>query len=143
MKKLDQYLSNLVVGNIRLHNLHWNLEGIHFKEVHEYIEAVYDEAFTYLDEVAELQKMLGHTPLTSLKQYLENTTLEELTETKFTDIEAIKLTLDYIQHMSKLALEIREEAGENDNFAVANMLEDHLAAYLKHEWFLNSMLKRA
>lgn len=142
MAKLDQYLSNLVIGNIKLHNLHWNLEGVHFKEVHEYIEGVYNEAFEYLDAVAELQKMLGQQPLATVKDYLENTTLEELTTNSFTDIEAIELTLEYVKAMSKLALEIREEADNDDNFPVVNMMEDHLEAYLKHEWFLNSMLKK-
>lgn len=141
MKKLDVYLSNLAVGNIKLHNLHWNLEGLKFKEIHEYLEDLYNEAFEYLDEVAELQKMHGEVPISTMKGYLDNTSLEELQETKFTYKEAIELAIDYVKSMHKLALEVREEAEKEDKFTVANLMEDHVTAYIKHEWFLESMLK--
>ena len=28
MKNLDRYLSDLMIGNIKLHNLHWNVTGL-------------------------------------------------------------------------------------------------------------------
>lgn len=31
MKNLDCYLSNLMIGNIKLHNLHWNVTGAHIQ----------------------------------------------------------------------------------------------------------------
>ena len=45
MKNLDRYLSNLMIGNIKLHNLHWNVTGLTFKAVHEYLETLYDDSF--------------------------------------------------------------------------------------------------
>lgn len=33
MKTFDKYLSNLLVGYVKLHNLHWNVVGINYKEV--------------------------------------------------------------------------------------------------------------
>ncbi len=140
MKQLDVYLSNLAVANTYLHNLHWNVVGRNFKEIHEYIEAMYDEAFEYFDEVAELQKMLGETPLSSMRDYLDNATLKDLEKTNFTEEEALRLALDYLRLMEDLALEIRRVANEDDKFAIANMMEDHLADYKKHKWFLSSML---
>ena len=53
MKKLDVYLSNLLVGNVKLHNLHWNVVGSSFKQAHEYLEEVYDDFFGKFDDVAE------------------------------------------------------------------------------------------
>lgn len=141
MALLDKYLANLVVGNTKLHNLHWNLEGIHFKQVHEYLEVMYDESFEYIDEVAELQKMLGEQPISTLKGYLEVATIKELEETTFSDEKAVDYALEYIKALSTQAKEIREKADEEGKFQIANMLEDHLEAYLKHEWFLSTMLK--
>ena len=40
--KLNKYLSNLGVEYIKLHNLHWNVVGIQFKAIHEYLEGLYD-----------------------------------------------------------------------------------------------------
>lgn len=141
MKKLDVYLSNLAVGNVLLHNLHWNLNGVHFKQAHEYLEELYDEAFEYLDDVAELQKQLGYKPLSTMKDYLNTTSLKELELTEFKDTEAIEYAYNYIKSMHNLAKEIRSEADENDNFLVSNLMEDHITDYTKHEWFLSSMLK--
>lgn len=141
MALLDKYLANLVVGNTKLHNLHWNLKGIHFKQVHEYLEVMYDESFEYIDEVAELQKMLGEQPISTLKGYLEVATIKELEETEFSDEKAVDYALEYIRDLSEQAKEIREKADEDGKFQIANMLEDHLEAYLKHEWFLSTMLK--
>ena len=78
MKNLDRYLSNLMIGNIKLHNLHWNVTGLTFKAVHEYLEALYNDSFEKLDEVAELQKQLGLPVLASEKEYLENAEIQYL-----------------------------------------------------------------
>lgn len=43
--------------------------------------------------------------------------------------------------MRDLALTIREEAGKDDCFVLTNLMEDHVAGYDKHIWFLNNMLK--
>ena len=36
---------------------------------------------------------------------------------------------------------IREAAGEEDNFLLSNMMEDHIEYYVKQIWFIESMLK--
>ncbi|EEX48753.1 Dps family protein [Jonquetella anthropi] len=140
MKKLDIYLANLVVGNIKLHNLHWNVKGFAFKQVHEYLESLYDEVFEKMDEVAELQKMKGEFPKASVKQSLELASVKELEDKSWDVKEAVTIALEYVKEMKKLALEIRSEADEKDNFALANMMEDHIAGYSKEIWFMESML---
>lgn len=140
MKKVNVYLSNLAVGNIKLHNLHWNLKGFAFKQVHEYLEMLYDEYFEYMDAVAELQKMQGEYPLASVEEFMKNTTVKELESKDYTVEESVKMVIDELEAMRKLALEIREEADEKDNFPLANMMEDHIAFYDKQIWFTKSML---
>ena len=142
MKKLDVYLSNLAVANTYLHNLHWNLSGDKaFKEAHVYLEDLYTQAFEYFDEVAELQIMLGQKPLSSMNDYMNNATLKDLEKTEFTVTEALEHALEYIKLMKELTLEVREQADEEGTFVIANMMEDHYTEYIKHEWFLSSMLK--
>ena len=50
------YLANLAVLNAKLHNLHWNVVGRAFIQVHEYTEGLYDELFEQFDAVAEAMK---------------------------------------------------------------------------------------
>ena len=44
-KLLNSYIASLLVWNVKLHNIHWNVTGHLFKPVHEYTEALYDRAF--------------------------------------------------------------------------------------------------
>lgn len=139
MSKLDVYLANLMVGNIKLHNLHWNVEGFTFKAVHEYLEEIYDDFFEKFDDVAEYQKQVGVFPKAKVSDYLELTSIEEIESKSIANKEAIEIALDIIKIQKELALEIREEAGEE--FVLANMMEDHIEGYNKEIWFMESMLK--
>lgn len=140
MKKVDVYLANLMVGNVKLHNLHWNVIGTQFKAVHEYLEAIYDDFFEKFDEVAEYQKQIGDYPKASVKEYLEISTVEELESKDYSVKESIEITLELLSKMKELALEILEENDE-DNFVLSNMMEDHITGYNKEIWFMESMLK--
>ena len=137
-EKLDVYLANLEVGNIYLHNLHWNVEGFTFKAVHEYLEGLYDEFFEMLDAVAEYERQKGVFPPASLKEYLELSDLKERESKTVEAKEAIEKALELIKHMKELALEIREET---ECFVLSNMLEDHVTNYNKEILFMESMLK--
>lgn len=140
MKKVDIYLSNLLVGNVKLHNLHWNVVGSQFKSVHEYLEVLYDDFFEKYDEVAEYQKQIGKYPVASVKDYLELTTVEELESKDATIKESIEYAKELLVRQKKLALEIIEETNDED-FVLANMMEDHITGYNKEIWFMESMLK--
>lgn len=143
MKSVDTYLANLYVGNVYLHNLHWNVVGPNFKAVHEYLEALYDQNFEYIDEVAELQKMYGSYPVANMKDYLSIATLKEIGKSEDIDQKtALKLATDYVKLMRETALAIRSEADEADHFMLANMMEDHIGEYDKQIWFMNSMLEK-
>ena len=142
MTKLNTYLANLAVINIKIHNLHWNVVGSKFVSVHEYLESEYDKAGERLDEVAELIRMSGEFPVANLKEYLEISTIQEIeTSNEISIKEALEIVLSDIKLQKELALEIRKEADEADNFPVANAMEDHIEDYNKQIWFIKSSLK--
>lgn len=142
MTKLNTYLANLAVLNIKIHNLHWNIVGSQFVSVHEYLESEYDKAGERLDEVAELIRMSGEFPVANLKEYLEISTIQEIeTSNEISIKEALEIVLSDIKLQKELALEIRKEADEADNFPVANAMEDHIEDYNKQIWFVKSSLK--
>lgn len=142
MKKVDLYVANLAVEYIKLHNLHWNIKGKQFVQVHEYLEELYDDVTEKLDEVAELQKMLGSYPKASLKDYLDTSDVEELESRDYTIDEALEIVLSDLEKFDALAREIRECADEKDKFEIVMMMEDHIAYYAKQLWFVRSMLSK-
>lgn len=143
MKNLDlvnKYLANLVIWNVKLHNLHFNVVGAQFVPTHEYLESVYDEAMEYYDAVAELLKMQGEEPVVRISDYVKIASLEEVDGRAFSVKEAYEILQGDFKLMSDLAKEIRSGADEEDNFPLANLMEDHLDYYSKQLWFLRATL---
>lgn len=141
LNKSNKYLANVGVSYIKLHNLHWNVVGLNFKAVHEYLEGIYDSMAEVLDEVAELIKMEGGYPLASLKDYLAVSNIEELESRDYSIKESLDILLKDMKALREEVLEIREVADEFDVISFVNMAEDHLANYNKNIWFIESMLK--
>lgn len=141
-KELNQYLANLAVLNVKLHNLHWNVVGEQFKAIHEFTERLYDAYFKLYDEIAELLKIRGEYPAASLKTYLEIATVKELAENvDFSTKEVLDIVIADMQLMKNLALNIRTLADEAGDFEIIAEMEDHIKDYNKNLWMLSAMTK--
>ncbi len=141
MKKVNVYLSNLAVWNVKLHNLHWNVVGVQFVSLHNFTEGLYDDVFQKYDDVAEYIKMNGEEPLAKLSDYLDNTTMKELSETSYKTQEVLDHLKEDLDLMKALAVEIRNEADEKGDFVAVAMFEEHVEFYNKQLWFIGSMQK--
>lgn len=139
--KLNKYLASLGVEYIKLHNLHWNVVGINFKAIHEYLESLYDGVTASLDAVAELLKMHDVVPYASLKEFLQASPIEELSSVEIKGVDALKIVLKDFELMKSLAEEIRSEADEENVYDVVSMMEGDLAQFNKSIWFIKAMLK--
>ena len=138
---MNRYLSDLAVMYIKLHNLHWNVVGSDFKQVHEYLETLYDEVTETLDEVAELMKIHGSQPMASLKEYMAETKIEELPSQEIRTKDALLIVKDDLGELIKQAEVVRSDAQESDLYDVEDALEEQLASYHKTLWFVGAMLK--
>ncbi|WP_295478244.1 Dps family protein [Sutterella sp.] len=141
--KLNAYVASLLVWNVKLHNLHWNVEGRLFKAVHDYTESLYDEVFAAYDETAELLKMRGDMPVASLKDSLALSVIEEAPSERISCCAAVAAVEADITKMAALAREIRSEAAEADDFQVQGVFEGYLARFAKELWFLRAMRSEA
>ena len=138
--KMNVYLSNLMVLNVKFHNLHWNVVGKQFFPLHEFTEKAYDGFFEQYDEVAELLKMRGEYPLAKMKDYLANATVSELETSDFSTKEVLEIVESDFKLMKELATEIRSAADEAGDFVVVGTFEDYVAEYEKNIWFIRAML---
>lgn len=138
---VNQYLANVGVSYIKLHNLHWNVTGKQFKAVHEYLESLYDATSDVLDEVAEILKMDGEFPLASMKDYLDAASIAELESKEISVEETLQIVLADLETLRANALKLRRLADEESHYTLAVILDDHLANYSKNIWFIQAMLK--
>ncbi|GFN36599.1 Dps family protein [Tepidimicrobium xylanilyticum] len=138
---LQKYLSNLAVLNVKLHNIHWNVVGTQFLNVHNFTEEIYDDLFEKFDEVAELLKTKNVMPLSTMAEYLENATIEEVKAKEFTIKESYEIIKKDLEIMKNLATEIRNTADEEGDFETVAMFEDFVSELSKNIWFVDAMLK--
>jgi len=137
---LNIYLANLAVLNIKVHNLHWNVTGREFKVIHKLTEKIYKELLCQYDAVAEAMKMQDELPLATMAEYMDYATVAEIESRDYNVREVLDILASDLEILSDLALEIRNEADEEDNFIIANMFEEYLAKFYKTAWFVKSML---
>lgn len=138
---LNQYVANLAVWNVKLHNLHWNVVGNEFMPIHNFTEELYDELFVQFDDVAELIKIKNEIPLSTLAEYLKVASLEEVAAKDFSTTEVLEMLKSDLELMKNLSVEIRNLADSKDDFTTVAMFEDYVAFYDKNLWFVSSMLK--
>ncbi|TPG68541.1 hypothetical protein EEL31_08425 [Brevibacillus laterosporus] len=51
-EEMNQYLANLQVMFIKIHNLHWNVVGISFFNIHEKTQMLYEKVGEGIDLIA-------------------------------------------------------------------------------------------
>ena len=108
LQAVNQYIANLAIWNIKLHNFHFNVVGSQFVPAHKYLEEVYDVAFDYYDAVAEHVKMQGEEPVVHVAKYLEIASLKEEPGNKFSVEQVYKFLVGDFELLNKEARAIRE-----------------------------------
>lgn len=136
---LNQYLANVAVAYVKFHNLHWNVVGQSFKQVHEYLETLYDGFANVLDSVAELLKMHDIQPLASMKDYLAVATIQEMTSEELPISKVLSIAQNDLMTLKAQAESIRSAADEDGAYDIVSAMEDHLSDYNKTLWFLRAM----
>jgi starvation-inducible DNA-binding protein len=119
---------------------HWNVEGIHFQELHALFETVYTEVYGTVDEFAEKIRSLGAYAPGSNSRFSMLTRIED--ETQVLPGEAMVAELledaDKMVKILKIVYDQAEAAGEH---GFSNFLAERMDAFRKHAWMLKSTLK--
>ena len=141
-KELNVYLADQAVMTAKLHNIHWNVQGMQFVQVHEFTEAEYEKAFERMDEVAEHLRKYDVVPASTLAEYLQLATIKEEPSRTFGYVEGLTIVLADLELLRKEATELRHAADAEGWFSAVNLLEDHIDDYNKQIWFLRSVLAK-
>lgn len=142
VKNLNELLSDLAVFYRKLQNYHWNIIGKDFFVLHAKLEDYYDQVNAQIDEIGEHILMMGHQPLGSMQDYLENTTIKEAENKKIGDQEVfINLIEDYTILLQK-SLDIKKKAEEKNHYTTSTLMDDYLTEYTKILWMLKQSMEK-
>lgn len=141
IKNLNMFLSDLEVMIVKLQNYHWYVTGKGFFITHEKLEEYYEEMREQIDEIAEHILSKGYEPLATMKDFLQNTEIQEAKNEKIKSLEIIKSIIKDLETLKNKATKIKQEADNKSDYATSAMMDDYLKNYSKKLWMLNECLK--
>jgi len=138
--KLNKLLADYHVHYQKLRNFHWNVTGGDFFDLHEQFEQRYDKTKEEIDEVAERIRTFGHTPLSTLKEYLQHSSIKEPKSIPDARGMVKEILSDYevILKTQTAAANIAHEIGDHGTL---DMLNHYIFDMQKHSWMLSAFLK--
>lgn len=139
VESMNELLANYSVHYQKLRNYHWNVKGADFFDLHEQFEDRYNIAKESIDEIAERIRVFGHTPVSTMSEYLKISNIKETG----TDIEAEEMVkevlrdyevlLSYLTDTMNAAIDIGDVGTED-------MLNTFIQDMEKHHWMLSAFL---
>jgi starvation-inducible DNA-binding protein len=138
---LNTLLADEHVLYIKTRNYHWNVKGIHFRELHKFFESQYKELEKAIDEIAERVRYLGHYAIGSLNDFKS---LARLLENKQQDLNQEQMLLALLEDHEAIIRILREDLVKvEENYKDAGTCDFLTGLMKKHEekaWMLRSHL---
>ncbi|MFC3886179.1 Dps family protein [Bacillus songklensis] len=136
---MNQQIANWNVLYTKLHRFHWYVKGPLFFTLHAKFEELYNEAAVTIDVLAERLLSIGGKPIATMKQYLENASIEETNHEATAEEMVQALINDYalLRDELKNAVKAAEHA---DDEATADMFVELTQKVEIHLWMLRAFL---
>jgi starvation-inducible DNA-binding protein len=141
ISELNARLADGLALSLAIKQAHWNMKGINFIAVHEFLDGVYDRLNEHLDIFAERIQILDGVAVGTVENLAKETTLKPYpTDVTKANDHLQELCERLRDHGAKLraAIDTTDEAGEAntaDVFTAASRTAD------KDLWFLESHLE--
>jgi starvation-inducible DNA-binding protein len=137
--KLNNLLANYQIFYANSRAVHWNIKGDKFFELHQKFEELYLDSFEKIDEIAERILTLGHTPLHTYTDYLQEATLKEaknISDARGT-VEAV---LNGYEALLKIEREILALADEANDEGTNALMSDYIREQEKSVWMYKAFM---
>lgn len=139
-QKLNIYLANQLVDDIKKHDLHWNLKGSNFFTLHAKLEELYENAADIADEVAERMLALDMQPIASMHEAIKIATIKELPTGAKSGELVIKTLISDTNWWIKESEEIIALADKVGDVGTADIFTGYLKEYQKLAWMLKAYI---
>lgn len=141
VKDLNTLLSNLNVFYRKLQNYHWNIIGKDFFVIHSKLEEYYDKINEQIDEIAEHILMINGEPLGTMKDYLQNTSIQEAKNEKVKDNVVFEEIIKDYGVLLQNVTDIKKKADEQADYLTSSLMDDYISDYSKILWMLKQMMQ--
>lgn len=140
VEKMKVVLATSFSFYLKVHNFHWNVEGIHFPQLHEFFGKLYEEVHDAVDDIAEHIRALDSYAPGSLTRFKELSVIADELDIP-NSISMCKKLHDDNQKVINVLTEAFLEAEKAKEVGLANYLQDRIDIHKKHQWMLRSIIK--
>lgn len=136
---LNRQIANWTVLHVKLHHYHWYVKGPHFFTLHEKFEELYNDAATYMDDLAERLLAIGGSPVATMKEVLAIASVAEAVGQESATQMVEQIVADFKRVVAELqdGMVVAESVSDE---STGDMLLAMHAALEKHLWMLNAFL---
>ncbi|MBB1362952.1 MULTISPECIES: Dps family protein [unclassified Shewanella] len=137
---LKSLLADSYTLYLQTHNFHWNVTGVHFRELHLMFEEHYTELATAVDDIAERIRTLDVAAPGTYKEFARLSSIKEVegvpSSTDMVDL----LTLGHEQ-VVKTSRQVLKLAQAADDESTVALVSDRMRIHEKTAWMLRATRK--
>lgn len=140
---LNALLADEFVLYVKTLNYHWNIRGMQFHSLHPFLEKIYQDQFSVVDDLAERVRTVGGTALGSMEDFVKFAHVRE--QQGFPpDPRAMfdNLVQDYDSILMSLRSAIDKMEEPFNDPGTCNLLESLLERQEKTAWMLRTHLDK-
>ena len=138
-QNLKKVLAGSYVLSLKTQNYHWNVEGPHFKQLHDLFQEQYADLAVAIDDIAERIRTLEEYAPANYNTYQSLTEIVDGKEQQ----DAFSMVKDLANDQKKLikalneTIKVAQEAGDE---ATADLAISRVTVHEKNKWMLKSSL---
>lgn len=141
IENLKQLQADAHALYVKLHNYHWNVEGMDFFSVHNYTEEIYTNMSVLYDDAAERVLQLGAKPYLKMSELVSATKIKEEENNSFRSKEVVNSIIQDYNYLLASFKNIAESADKAEDKTTEAFADENVAKLEKDLWMLGNMVK--
>lgn len=137
--ELNQILADEFILYVKTLKIHWNIEGRDFHALHIFLDEQYHQLQKIIDAVAERIRKVGHFANGSMKQFMADASLKELSETGSVSENSLReLATDHEAIIRKMRTLIDDFEEKYDDAGSSDFITGIMKQHEEMAWMLRS-----
>lgn len=133
--------ANATVMYYKVHQYHWNVEGIEFTQYHEFFGDLYEDVYNSIDPIAENIRKLNEYAPVSLDELFKYKTLSEESTRLIKLVDILGSLNAANQEVINSLNKVFALAQKDNKQGLCNFIADRLDTHEKHGWWLRASAK--
>jgi len=134
---LKHLLADSYTLYLQTHNFHWNVTGIHFRELHLMFEEHYTELAIAVDDIAERIRTLDVAAPGTYKAFSQLSSIAEVDGVPSSS-EVVELLTKGHEQVIKTARQVLQLAQNADDESTSALVSDRMRVHEKTAWMLRA-----